>query len=288
MIARLRADVADLNLRARSRLQACGEASGPEVELAGGSFGVGDRVVVKLNEPRLGVSNGQRGRVVDVDTDAVALSIEVDGRRVRLDRAFLSGTTRDGDPTLLHGYAITGHVAQGLTVDHSLVLAGGGTGSEWAYVALSRGRQSNRIYVAEIEGDARAEFAPVDQAGVGAVERLRRSLATSQAQVLAIDSGRPAIGNSQSELAVATRERRALEQRGRAWMPGRRRQLEAAREREAAAARLVADGWRVDAEREHGGRPFEVARDDDMKRVYEAMAERATQRVLGRQRGREL
>jgi hypothetical protein len=32
--------------------------SGPEVELAGGTFGVGDRVVVKRNELRLGVSNG--------------------------------------------------------------------------------------------------------------------------------------------------------------------------------------------------------------------------------------
>jgi hypothetical protein len=61
---------------------------------------------------------------VEAHPDVVALTIEVDGRRVRLDREFLSGTTRDGDPTLLHGYAITGHVAQGLTVDHSLVLAG--------------------------------------------------------------------------------------------------------------------------------------------------------------------
>src|SRR3954471_4355992 len=100
-------------------------------------------------------SNGQRGRVLAVETSATALTIEVDGRAVRLDREFLNGLTRDGDPTLLHGYAITGHVAQGLTVDHSLVLAGGGMSSEWAYVALSRGRQKNRLYVAEREDDAR-------------------------------------------------------------------------------------------------------------------------------------
>ena len=289
MIARLRADVADLNDRARAELRARGEVSGPEVELAGGSFGVGDRVVVKQNDLRLGVSNGQRGRVVEADPAAVALVVEVDGRRVRLDREFLNRTTRDGDPTLLHGYAITGHVAQGLTVDHSLVLASGGIGNEWAYVALSRGRESNRLYVAEREDDARAEFAPVDHAGVGALERLRRSLESSQAQVLAIDSGRPASRESEDELAAATRERRALEERGRTWLPGRRRRLEAARAREEAAARVVADERRVEVERAHGVAAVrDRAAKTQVKRRYEAMAERATQRVLGQQRGREL
>jgi conjugative relaxase-like TrwC/TraI family protein len=287
MVGRLRADVGDLNARAREKLQARGDVSGPEVELAGGTFGVGDRVVVKRNELRLGVSNGQRGRVVDVDPGAIAMTIEVDGRRVRLDPEFLNGTTRDGDPTLLHGYAITGHVAQGLTVDHSLVLASGGIGSEWAYVALSRGRESNRLYVAEIEDDPRAEFAPADQAGVGAVERLRGSLASSEAQVLAIDSGTPAVRGFESELAAATLERRALEERAGNWLPGRRRRIAAARARETAAAERVAEQRRARAEREHGARSFEVEREDVVKRRYEAMAERATQRVLGQQHGRE-
>ncbi|MDA0166009.1 relaxase domain-containing protein [Solirubrobacter ginsenosidimutans] len=288
MIARLRADVADLNSRARMQLRARGDVSGPEVDLAGGSFGVGDRVVVKQNDSRLGVSNGQRGRVTEADPAAIALALEVDGRRVRLDREFLHGTTRDGDPTLLHGYAITGHVAQGLTVDHSLVLASGNVGNEWAYVALSRGRESNRLYVAEREEDGRAEFAPVDQAGIGAFERLRRSMESSEAQVLAIDSGRPASREREDELAAATRERRALEERGRTWLPGRRRRLDAARARELAATRVIADERRAEIEQAHGSRPFEVQSEDDVKSRYEAMAERATQRVLGQQRGREL
>ncbi|WP_028066549.1 MobF family relaxase [Solirubrobacter soli] len=288
MIARLRADVADLNERARAELRARGAVNVPEVELAGGSFGVGDRVVVKRNDLRLGVSNGQRGLVVEADPEVVALVVEVDGRRVRLDREFLTGTTRDGDPTLLHGYAITGHVAQGLTVDHSLVMASGGIGNEWAYVALSRGRESNRLYVAEREDDGRAEFAPIDQASAGAMGRLRRSLEASQAQILAIDSGTPASREGEHELAAATRERRALEERGRLWLPGRRRRLEAARSRESAAARVVVDARRARAEQAHGARPFEVEREDTVKRCYEAMAERATQRVLGRQREREL
>ena len=63
--------------------------------------------------------------------------------------------TRDGEPTLLHAYAITGHIAQGMTVDHALVLADEGINREWAYVALSRGRQSNRLYLSERHDDAR-------------------------------------------------------------------------------------------------------------------------------------
>ncbi len=287
MIARLRADVAELNGRARAALRLRGDVSGPAVELTGGSFSVGDRVVVKQNYFRLGVSNGQRGRVIEADPEALALVLNVDGRRVRLDREFLTTSTRDGDPTLLHGYAITGHVAQGLTVDHALVLASGGIGNESAYVALSRGRESNRLYVAEREDDGRAEFAPIDQASAGAMERLGRSLKVSQAQVLAIDSGTPASREGENEFAAATRERRSLEERGRLWLPGRHRRLEAACSREA-AARVVADERRARAERAHGARPFEVEREDSVKRVYEAMAERATQRVLGQQRGREL
>ena len=57
---------------------------------------------------------------------------------------------------------MTGHVAQGATVDRAFVLASEGMSREWAYVALSRGRLSNRLYVAAQPDDERAEFAPVD------------------------------------------------------------------------------------------------------------------------------
>ena len=50
---------------------------------------------------------------------------------------------------MAHGYAITGHKAQGLTVDHTFVLATEATYRKWGYVALSRGRHSNRLYTHE-------------------------------------------------------------------------------------------------------------------------------------------
>ena len=46
----------------------------------------------------------------------------------------------------MHGYAITGHSAQGLTCDRAFVLVTSEASREWCYTALSRGREANRIY----------------------------------------------------------------------------------------------------------------------------------------------
>jgi hypothetical protein len=45
-----------------------------------------------------------------------------------------------------HGYAITGHKAQGLTCDHTYTLGTETLYREWGYVAMSRGRLSNQLY----------------------------------------------------------------------------------------------------------------------------------------------
>ncbi len=46
-----------------------------------------------------------------------------------------------------YGYALTGHKAQGVTTDHTFVIVDGTTDREWAYVAMSRGRQANTLYL---------------------------------------------------------------------------------------------------------------------------------------------
>ena len=119
MIAHRRADVADLNSRARERMRAAG-LLGPELDTPAGSFAVGDHVVVKRNDHRRDINNGDRGRVTNVDPTCGAIEIDLRGRRIRLDRHFLAEPTAAGDPPLVHGYAITGHIAQGLTVDAHL------------------------------------------------------------------------------------------------------------------------------------------------------------------------
>jgi len=47
---------------------------------------------------------------------------------------------------VVHGYAITGHKAQGLTCDHTYTLGTEALYREWGYVAMSRGRLSNQLY----------------------------------------------------------------------------------------------------------------------------------------------
>ena len=118
------------------------------------------------------------------------MAVDPDARRSRstaaatgstLDADYLDDRTVDGDPTLLHGYAMTGHVAQGLTVDHAFVLAGPGIDREGGYIALSRGRESNQLYAARDTDTARAEYAPTGERDADPIERLVIGLETSSA-----------------------------------------------------------------------------------------------------------
>ena len=148
MIALRRVDVADLNARARLRMRAAGALGTDELQLRAGGFSVGDHVLIRQNHIGLGISNGQRGVVVRVDLAGRQLELDVAGRRVSLGPDFLDASTRQGDPTITHGYAITGHAAQGTTVDRAFVLADASLSQEWGYTALTRGRESNHLYLA--------------------------------------------------------------------------------------------------------------------------------------------
>ena len=292
MIAQRRADVADLNERARERLREAGELGGVELELPGGAFAAGDVVVIKRNDLRLGVANGQRGRVTGVDPAARALSVKVGDAHLRLDRAFLDDVTRSGDPTLLHGYAITGHVAQGATVDRAFVLAGQGISREWAYVALSRARLANRLYLSADAEAERVEFAPSEQRCREPLERLAAALRTSSAQVLAIDSGSSTLAERRLDARKVAERRDALERRGLRWLPGRRRELQRVRRDEHVAIEELHRAQRSEAEHLHGARSFisEQERAASNDAALDLLADRATERILrrGRTVGREL
>ncbi len=112
-------------------MRAAGALGAEELELRAGGFSVGDHVLIRQNHRGLGISNDQRGVVTAVDLARRALEIDVDGRDVRVGPEFLDSATRQGDPTLTHGYAITGHAAQGTTVERSFVLADPSLSQEW-------------------------------------------------------------------------------------------------------------------------------------------------------------
>jgi hypothetical protein len=189
--------------------------------------------------------------VVGVDVPHRRLELDIAGRHVSLGADFLDASTRQGDPTLTHGYVITGHAAQGTTVDRAFVLADPSLSQEWGYTALTRGRESNHLYLAASRSLWRDEFAPFDPQPPDPIAQLARALSTSNAQMLAIDAG-PLIAARQelrrleaarrvaeSGEADATRIRRNLERRTSRWRPGTRGARDAALSVEAAATRRV-------------------------------------------------
>jgi hypothetical protein len=287
MIARRRDDVADLNARARVWMREAGALGDTEARWPGGAFAVGDRVVVKLNDARLGVHNGDRGRVVSLGQGSITLQLR--GRAVRLDAEFLMDRTAQGDPTLVYGYAITGHVAQGLTVDHAFVLADDGLSREWGYTAMSRGRRGNHLYVAAEPDDSRDEFAPADPYRQDAVVRLVIALGRSDETMLAIDAG-------DADVLVELRQARAaaqarlqqLEAKASRFWPGAERRVAAARAAEERAEARLAEGQRRRAERRHGSQPFVEPgqHEKQASAVRERIAERRARQDLGRGRGR--
>ncbi len=141
MIAHRRADVADLNERARERMRDAGRLGSDELRAPDDrTFAAGDRVVATRNDRRFGILNGQIGTLAELREDAVSVQLD-DGPRVDLP----CGYAEDGG--LEHGYAVTAHRAQGATVDRTFVLGSEGLYREWAYTGLSRHRDEARFYV---------------------------------------------------------------------------------------------------------------------------------------------
>ena len=142
VLAYRRADVRALNEACRERMRAAGKLG--EEELAVGSppkrghedlrrsYSVGDRIVVTapINQPGLKVDNGTLGRVVVVDPAAGSLSMVTDdGELLTLPRACLAAGLTD------HGYALTGHKAQGQTVSIQVSLSQPSAATEGAVTA---------------------------------------------------------------------------------------------------------------------------------------------------------
>jgi len=137
MLASRRDDVADLNARARILMRDTGQLGKQELEVAGRSFSVGDRVMTTRNDRRrLGVLNGTQGEVAAIDARKGRLTVRTDGgRQVTLPVSYLSAGH------LTHAYAMTGHKAQGMTTARCFALGDDTLYKEWGYTALSRGEE---------------------------------------------------------------------------------------------------------------------------------------------------
>ncbi len=136
--------VAELNEQARSHLTASRGLSGPTVDTGERTFQAGDRILCRRNQDRLDVLNGDLGTVVSVDPRQMTLTVRLDRdpETRELPGWYLTAGHAD------YGYALTGHKAQGVTTGRTFTIIAGGTNREWAYVAMSRGRQANTLYLA--------------------------------------------------------------------------------------------------------------------------------------------
>lgn len=155
----------------------------------------------------LGVCNGTRALVHEVDPALGLVTLQLVGGPVR--RVDL----RYASESLEHGYALTGHAAQGLTVEQAFVLVRAeGALAEWGYVAASRARGETRLYAVrpELEADDRLAGERPD-----ASRALRHTLARPAAMPSAVElsehsPGPPApwrIRRESLERQIGSRER---------------------------------------------------------------------------------
>ncbi|GAA3587422.1 hypothetical protein GCM10022198_08760 [Klugiella xanthotipulae] len=142
--------VADLNARARNALILDGTVHGErEADLRDGArAAIGDTVLTRRNDRRLRagrswVRNGDRWTVTDVREDG---SVTV--RRAGKKWGSIVLPTEYVTEHLDLGYAVTSFRAQGITTDTAHVLVDSAMTHENLYVALTRGKETNRAYVA--------------------------------------------------------------------------------------------------------------------------------------------
>ncbi|WP_051364831.1 MobF family relaxase [Rhodococcus sp. JG-3] len=188
LLAPTRELVAELNTRARTdRLAATDTKVGREAVLADGlRASVGDIVRTRSNDRRNPLSqtdwvrNGDRWEVEDVGHDGSLLVRHLElGRTVTLDADYVQSATE-------LGYAGTVHSAQGSTADTCHVVATGEETRQLAYVALTRGRLNNHMYLATAsDGDLHTAMTERGMLPPTAVDDFRAILRRDGAQVSA-------------------------------------------------------------------------------------------------------
>ena len=257
MVALRQVDVDDLNARARAARRVVGELPNVELEAAARSFAVGDRVVALENARRIGVLNGQRGTVTEIDLEERVVRVGLDtGRDVEIPAGYLDAGR------LAHAYAITGHKAQGMTADRCYVLGDEAIYREWGYVALSRGREHNSFYIVAAEETKALDLGQVAVHAADPFARVQRAVERSGAKELAHD-GDPArpgghelrersddqVRRERDDLATTIGKGPAdptdeLDRLRERWTPIEHALIDARRDLDAAQARLTGRGLR--------------------------------------------
>ena len=174
LLALTRDTVATLNARARAdRIAADGPPTG-EVTLADGTrASAGDTVITRRNDRRLTlgptgwVKNGDRWLITGIRPGGSLHVTHLATRsRIVLPSDYVAAHVR-------LGYACTVHAAQGVTADTAHTVASGDETRQLLYVAMSRGRTGNHVYLVTAgDGDPHTVIKPTTLVPPTAVDRL--------------------------------------------------------------------------------------------------------------------
>jgi hypothetical protein len=152
--------------------------------------GNGDTVITRRNDRRLTLSatdwvaNGDRWTVTSVRSDG-----GLDVRHVRSHRRVTLPPDYVSEHVQL-GYACTVHGAQGQTVDTSHTVLTGRESRQLLYVALTRGRHANHLYLdVSVDGDEAVAYAEAQRPST-AVEMLARVIECDDSAVSASSARR--------------------------------------------------------------------------------------------------
>ena len=98
------------------RASDAGWLHGPTIDVDGVAFQAGDAVMMLRNNRKLGVRNGNRGTVIDVDSNEQTMRVSLARGQVTLPAAYLQAGN------VGHAYAMTINKAHGMTCDRTMTL----------------------------------------------------------------------------------------------------------------------------------------------------------------------
>ena len=120
-------------------------------------IGIGDRLLFRKNDTALGVRNGSLGTVTVAVNGGLKVKLD-SGREIAVDSNHYN--------EISHGYAMTIHKSQGVTVDQSRVLMSAGWDRHLAYVAMSRHKEDLTVYYGRDSFAKRSVNEVIDQARI--------------------------------------------------------------------------------------------------------------------------
>jgi ATP-dependent exoDNAse (exonuclease V) alpha subunit len=197
-----RAEAREVNHQCQAkRLRSLAMVPGLSIRHGKSRFYIGDRVMFHCPYRIAGIENGYRGTVYAVDPILRNIKVRLDqdpsgsSQTQGRSRYVTIPLQKLGPDDVTLGYAATTHKMQGQTIQHSYVLMGDTmTNLEMAYVQLTRGKQSTRIFVdRETAGEE--------------LEDLIQAITRSQAKNLAHDLAKDAATEREKGEAVKSPRR---------------------------------------------------------------------------------